>query len=110
MFDFAIDQEQKQNTQHGVHAHEAEQREHAVAGGDVFGVAVGGAHQAVNQPGLAAEFRGHPSGSVRDIRKRQSSAGESRASSAHGKACRATAGKRETTIMAMKMVPSPTMM
>ena len=56
---------------HRVHTHESQQREQAVAGGNHLRVTVRGAHQRVHQPGLAADFSGHPSGCICDVRKRQ---------------------------------------
>src|ERR1039457_645275 len=69
--DCAIDQEQKENREDGVDSHEADQREKGVAGGDVRGDAGRGAHDAINQPRLAAHFGGDPSGGGRDVGKRQ---------------------------------------
>src|SRR6476646_175619 len=69
--DLAIDEHQKQDCQHGVKAHEAEQGKQPVAGMNVFRIALAGAHESVDQPGLAANFRGHPAGGVGDIRQRQ---------------------------------------
>src|SRR6476646_3051266 len=45
MRDLTIDQHQKQNRQHGVKSHEAEQRKQSVTGMNVFGVALTGAHE-----------------------------------------------------------------
>src|SRR6478672_11503023 len=56
MCDLAIDQNEKQDCQHGVKTHEAEQRKQSVAGVNVFRIALAGAHESVNQPGLAANF------------------------------------------------------
>jgi hypothetical protein len=42
---------------------------YAVTGGDERGITVLGSHQSIHQPGLPAEFGGHPSGGVSDIRK-----------------------------------------
>src|SRR5438270_13219874 len=68
MSDFAIDQHQKQNRQHGVKSHEAEQRKQSIAGMNVFRVALAGAHQSIDKPGLAANFGDHPSGGIGDLR------------------------------------------
>src|ERR1017187_1586231 len=54
--DGAIDQEQKKNREDGVDPHEPDQREEGVAGGDVRGDAGRCAHDAVDQPRLAAHF------------------------------------------------------
>src|SRR6267142_6148086 len=71
MRDLAIDQNEKQDCQHGVKSHEAEQGKQSVAGMDVFRIARAGAHESIDQPGLAANFGGHPAGGVGDIRQRQ---------------------------------------
>ena len=54
MLNLAMDQEQEQDSQQKVHAHESQQREEAVSRRDTRRKAVGGAHQAVDQPRLAA--------------------------------------------------------
>ena len=69
--DLAANQEQKQDSKDGVHAHEADQGEEHVAGGDIRRKSRGGAHDAVDQPGLAAEFGGHPARGGGDIGKGQ---------------------------------------
>src|ERR1035441_18681 len=68
--DCAIDQEQEENREDGVDAHETDQGEEGIAGGDVRGDAGRCAHDAVDQPRLAAHFGGDPSGGGRDVRKR----------------------------------------
>ena len=55
-----MDEEEEEHAEQGVEAEEAEEGEEGVAGGDAGGVAIGGAEDAVDEPGLAAEFGGHP--------------------------------------------------
>ena len=86
MLDLAQHQEQEQHGKHGVHPQEAQEAEPAVACRHHLGVAVHGAQQAVNQPGLAAKFGRHPAGGVGDVGQRETAAAGSRASSAR---CRA---------------------
>ena len=81
-----------------------------VAGDDVRGSAHGGAHQAVDQPGLAAEFGGHPAGGIGDVRQRN---GKHQDPKHPARVVEFVARREETlrpAMMAMKMVPSPTMM
>ena len=67
MTDLASDQNQKQQTEHKIKADEADQREHHVTAADDFAVAVARAKKAVDQPGLASQFRGHPTQRVGDV-------------------------------------------
>src|SRR5215471_2107318 len=62
----AINQKQPQNGQQGVHAHKADEREPGVARGYARRNSFRGAHQSINQPGLAPQFRGYPAGGVGD--------------------------------------------
>src|SRR6185295_9518658 len=67
--DPADHEEEEEGAQRRVKAHEAEQREHRVAGGDVGRRAVAGEQKSVDEPGLAAELRGHPARRVGDVRE-----------------------------------------
>ena len=69
--DFAIDQNSKQDAQQQIKSHEAKQRKQAVAGRDGIRVAFAGAHQAIDEPGLATKFGGHPAGGVGDVGQRK---------------------------------------
>ena len=53
MFNLSINQEQPEHGKDDIHAHEAEQRKPSAAGTHAWGSSMDGAHQAVNQPGLA---------------------------------------------------------
>ena len=68
---FALHEEEEEHAQQRVEAHEAQQGEERVAAGDARRVAVGGAHEAIDQPGLAAQFRRHPAGGVGDEGERE---------------------------------------
>src|SRR5208337_3579661 len=69
VFDFAIDEEEPEDGKQSVHAHETEQSEPGIARSNARRNAVNRAHDAVNEPGLAAEFGGHPPGGVGDVRE-----------------------------------------
>src|SRR5512142_2109196 len=59
MRDLTIHQDQKQNGQHGVQTHEADQSEQAVSGMNIFRIAFGSAHESVDQPWLPPYFSRH---------------------------------------------------
>src|SRR6476619_1278216 len=67
--DLASDQKQKQQAKHKIEADEADQREHRIAAAHNLAVALGRTKQAVDQPGLTAQFGGHPSKRVGDVWK-----------------------------------------
>ena len=67
--DLATDQKQKQQAKHKIEADEADQREHRIAAAHDLAVALGRTKQAVDQPGLTAQFGGHPSKRVGDVWK-----------------------------------------
>src|ERR1700741_1254540 len=69
-FDFTIDEEEPEHGEDCVEAHETDEREPGVAGSDAGRKAVSGAHDAVDEPGLAAEFGREPAGSVSDVWER----------------------------------------
>src|SRR5579862_872224 len=69
VLDFAIDQQQEQHSQNRVHAHETDQSEQRITGGDMRRDSCGRAQQAIDEPGLAAGFGGDPSGGVGDVRE-----------------------------------------
>src|SRR6185437_8757686 len=69
--DLTSDQHQKQDRQHGVKSHEAEQRKQSAACMDVFRVALSRAHESINQPGLPANFSRHPSRRVGNVWERK---------------------------------------
>ena len=69
-----------------------------------------GAHEPVNQPRLAAEFRGHPTRRVGNVRKRQREHQRPEHAARIIEASRVHSFHAASTMMAMKMVPSPTMM
>src|SRR6202022_4774759 len=71
MLNFAVYQRDEQDAQDDIESHEAEQREERIAGGDLLGVSGGGAHQAVDDPGLTTDLSGHPAGGGGDIGKRK---------------------------------------
>src|SRR6266699_880149 len=54
-FNLAINQKQPQNGQYRVHAHEADEREPGIARGYARRNSFRGAHQSINQPGLAPQ-------------------------------------------------------
>src|SRR6478609_7540205 len=95
--DLAIDEHQKQDCQHGVKAHEAEQRKQPVAGMNVFRIALAGAHESVDQPVLAIYGSGRQSMMI------QRSQRDSYSFLRHSRNAAAA-------ITAMKIVPSPAMM
>src|SRR6516165_5391487 len=68
---FAVYQEKKEEREHGVHSGATEDREPPVTGRHHLGEDFCGAHQPINQPGLASHFRGDPAGSVGDVRQRE---------------------------------------
>src|SRR5258708_3845737 len=51
MRDLAVHQHQKQNRQHGIESHEAEQGKQSVAGMHILGITRWRAHESKNQPG-----------------------------------------------------------
>src|SRR5579864_6903957 len=67
LFDLSAYQEEKQDSKHRVHTHESQQGEDPVASRDQLRIAIGGAHQRVHQPGLPAQFGGHPSSGIGDV-------------------------------------------
>src|ERR1035437_4777874 len=69
--DFAVDEDGEEEAQQGVEAHEAKQCKQAVAGRNGIRVAFAGAHKAIDEPRLAAEFGGHPAGGVGNVRQRK---------------------------------------
>src|SRR5260370_3322770 len=64
LLDFATHQKQEQNPKHRVHAHEAQQRKHAISCRHHLGVSVRGTHETENQPALSPTFCLDPSGRV----------------------------------------------
>src|SRR5579871_3256845 len=69
--DLTTNQEQEENSEHQVHAHESEKSEQAITGRHGLRITIGRAHERVDEPGLASQFGGYPAGSVRDVRERQ---------------------------------------
>src|ERR1035438_3100692 len=67
VFDFALNQEQKENAEHQVQSHKSQQRKDAVARRYIGRRALRGTQQSIDQPGLAADFGGDPSGGVGDV-------------------------------------------
>src|SRR5208282_460551 len=61
-FDDAVYQHNEKNREQCVETHEAEQRKQAVAAGNVFRITLRSTNQAINHPGLPADFSCHPSG------------------------------------------------
>src|SRR5436189_5860121 len=65
--DDAINQDNKQDRKHGINSHEPQQRKQPVAGGNVFGIAVGCPDEPLNHPGLPPDLGGHPPGRIADV-------------------------------------------
>src|SRR3974390_3466848 len=69
VINFSMDQEEPEHGEHGVHTHEADEGEPGATRIDTRRGTVGSAHDAVDKPGLAAEFGSHPTGSIGDVRE-----------------------------------------
>src|ERR1017187_9283809 len=65
-----VDEDDPQQREHRVHAEEAEQREQAVARVYMRGSSLRGADESVDEPWLAADFGGHPTGGGSDVGQR----------------------------------------
>src|SRR5215475_3600455 len=65
--DLTVNEKEEEYSQQRVQSHKTEQGEEAVSGGDMLRITLSSAKQAVHQPGLAANFRGQPSGRVGDV-------------------------------------------
>src|SRR5215472_4351280 len=68
---FVPDEIEEKDRQHGIESHEAKQGKQSVAGVNVLGISLGRAHEPINQPRLAADFRCQPPSGVGDIGQRQ---------------------------------------
>src|SRR5579883_356430 len=66
MADLAIHQHDEEDAQQGIKPHEAEQRKQAIARRNIFRIAIGSAHQPIDEPWLAANLRGHPARRIGD--------------------------------------------
>src|SRR5579872_493087 len=71
VIDLPVHEKEKQNCQHRIEPHEAEQSKQSIARANVFGIALRGAHEVVDQPWLAADLRRHPSRRVGNVREGQ---------------------------------------
>src|SRR6266404_6452037 len=67
VLDLAIHEKQPEDAQHGIQAHESDQREPRIARAYPRRDSVRGAHQPIDEPGLTPELRGHPSCGIGNV-------------------------------------------
>src|SRR5262245_42335023 len=69
--DLTLDEEEEQHAEREVEAAEPHKREEHRAGVDAGARPLCGSEEAIDEPGLAAQLRGHPSRGVPDVRERE---------------------------------------